>query len=205
MPGHPVPYITQWSAEQVPRLRVVARGQGIGYADERPYDRDTGGVLWTRVPCLPGKGRPEFGMVHALRQLRAMRELLCQVCGQPSDRDANGVLWLLGEDPGDPALRTTGLTTAHPPLCMPCALKSVRVCPHLRERYVALRARTFEPVGVRGALYRPGHPAPTVADVTGVAFGDPRIHWMRAGQLLMRLNEFTITRLEPATLHEPAG
>ncbi|MEV7086851.1 hypothetical protein AB0O07_13275 [Streptomyces sp. NPDC093085] len=206
MPGHPVvPYITQWSAEQAPRLTVVARGQGIGYADERPYDRDTDGVLWTGVPCLPGKGQPEFGKVHALRQLRAIRELLCQVCGRPADRDAHGVLWLLGEAPDDLTPRTTELTTTHPPLCMPCALQSVRACPHLRKRYVALRARTFEPVGVRGALYRPGHPAPTLVDVAGVAFDDPRIHWTRAGQLVVRLREFTLTRLESAALRPPTG
>ncbi|MEW1724269.1 hypothetical protein [Streptomyces sp. NPDC093109] len=195
----PVPYITKWSAEEAPALRVVAKGRGIGYADERPYDRDSNGVLWTRVPALPGKGRPEFGRVHALRQQRAIRELLCQVCGRPADRDSDGVLWLLGEDPGDPGFWTTDLNTTHPPLCMPCAVKSVRSCPHLRERYVPLRARAFELAGVRGAFYRPGYPAPVATEVTEVAFGDPRIHWLRAGQLIMRLREFRITSLESYT------
>ncbi|MFJ2111904.1 hypothetical protein ACIOEX_08320 [Streptomyces sp. NPDC087850] len=191
-----VPYIAKWSAEQPPDLRIVAKGQGIGYADERPYDRDTDGVLWTRVPSLPGKGRPEFGRVHALRQLRAMRELLCQVCGHPAHRSADGVLWLLGEDSGDADFWTTDLTTAHPPLCMPCALTSLRACPHLRERYTALRVRAFAPAGVQGALYRPGHPSPVAVDAAGVAFGDPRIRWVCAGQLIMRLSEFTVVDLE---------
>ncbi|RDG38943.1 hypothetical protein [Streptomyces corynorhini] len=192
-----MPYITRWSAEKTPALHVVATRAGrIGYADERPYDRDSDGVLWTRVPSLPGKGRPEFGSVHALRQQRAMRELLCQVCGRAADRDADGALWLLGEDADDPAFRAADITTTHPPLCLPCALKSVRACPHLRGRYVAVRARRCELAGVRGALYRPGFPAPIAVGVTGVAFGDPRIPWVRAGQLVMRLREFTVTSLE---------
>lgn len=68
----PVPYIAEWSAERAPGPRVVAKSRGIGYADERPYDRDTDGVLWARVRSLPGRGRPQFGKVHALRQRRAM-------------------------------------------------------------------------------------------------------------------------------------
>ncbi|MFF1422004.1 hypothetical protein [Streptomyces sp. NPDC058280] len=144
----PVPYITEWSAERAPRMRVVAKRGGIGYADERPYDRDT-----------------------------------------------DGVLWLLGEDPEDRGSWPADLTTTHPPLCMPCAVSSVRASPHLRERYVALRVRAFGPAGVRGALYRPGYPSPVAVDAAGVAFDDPRIHWIRAGQLIMRLHEFTVVDL----------
>ncbi|MGS2587697.1 hypothetical protein [Streptomyces hebeiensis] len=203
-PG-PVPYIAMWSAEQAPRMRVVMKGGGIGYADERPYDRDTDGVLWTRVPSQPGKGRPEFGKVHALRQRRAMLELLCQVCGRPADRNADGVLWLVSEDPHDMAPLPGDLTTTHPPLCAPCAFRSTHVCPHLRSRYVALRVRTSVPAGVQGALYRPGHPAPTAVMATGVAFGDPLIHWVRAGQLIVRLREFTVVDLKPEAVRAPTG
>ncbi|MFE1959600.1 hypothetical protein [Streptomyces sp. NPDC059479] len=192
----PVPYITAWSAERAPAVRVVAKGRGIGYADERPYDRDTDGVLWTRAPSLPGKGRPQFGRVHVLRQRRAMGELLCQICAGPADRNADGVLWLLGEDPDDRRSWPSDLTTTHPPLCLPCASTSVRVCPHLRKRCVALRVTDFGLAGVQGALYGPGYPAPVLVDAAGVAFGDPRIHWVRAGQLIMRLLEFTVIDLE---------
>ncbi|WP_399086673.1 hypothetical protein ACGH2B_08810 [Streptomyces sp. BBFR2] len=193
----PVPYITRWSAERHPPLRLVEKRGGIGYADEKPYDRDTRGVLWSRTPSIPGKGRPQFGEVHTLRQHRAMAELLCQVCGGPADRNAEGVLWLLGEDPHDRTSWPAELLTTHPPLCRPCAAASLRICPHLRQRCVALRVRSFRPVGVRGALYRPGLAAPLPVGAVGVAYGDPRIRWVRAGQLIMRLDDVNV--VDPAS------
>lgn len=188
-----VPYITKWSAEQGSGMRVIRRRRGIGYADERPRDRDERGVLWTRVPSLPGQGRPEFGRVHARRQRRAMTRLLCQVCGGPAGRDDRGVLWLIGEDPGDLASWPDPLLTLHPPVCAPCAGRSVRICPHLRAGYAVLRVRAFDLAGVRGALYRPGNPDPVAVDAVGVAFDDPLIRWVKAGQLIMRLQDFTVT------------
>ncbi|WP_326612302.1 hypothetical protein OG949_25890 [Streptomyces scopuliridis] len=105
------------------------------------------------------------------------------------------MLWLLGQDPADPGSWPRDLLTAHPPLCRPCAARSVRVCPHLRTRCVALRVRSFGLAGVRGALYAPGNPSPVPVGAVGVAFDDPRIHWVRAGQLIMRLREFTVADL----------
>jgi hypothetical protein len=32
-------------------------------------------------------------------------------------------------------------------------------------------------------------------DAAGVAFDDPRIGWVKAGQLIMRLREFSVTEL----------
>lgn len=90
------PYITSWSAEQDLPYRLVERpGLGIGYTDESFGDRDAHGVLWQRAAVRHGVGRPEFGKVHPLRQRRAMRQLLCQVCAGPADRNYDGVLWLL--------------------------------------------------------------------------------------------------------------
>jgi hypothetical protein len=57
--GGPVPYIAQWSSERTPPHEVVMRRGQIAYADERPYDRDSDGVLWNRTPSTPGRGRPE--------------------------------------------------------------------------------------------------------------------------------------------------
>jgi hypothetical protein len=190
-----VPYITRWTDEQSPQVCVVERSGGIGYADELPWDRDEIGVLWTRVRWRPGRGRPQFGQVHATRQRRAMTRLLCQVCGQPADRDADGLLWLVGEDPGDPGSWPVPLLTAHPPVCAECAVQAVQACPHLRARYAALRVREFEVAGVRGALYQPGWSGPAVVGVAGVAFDDPRIGWVKAGQLIVRLREFSVTTL----------
>ncbi|RAJ66539.1 hypothetical protein K378_02709 [Streptomyces sp. Amel2xB2] len=65
---HLVPYITQWSRERAPKSEMVIRRGRLAFADEHPYDRDSNGVLWSRAPSQPGKGKPEFGKVHALRQ-----------------------------------------------------------------------------------------------------------------------------------------
>ncbi|MFD9812934.1 hypothetical protein [Streptomyces sp. NPDC059080] len=59
---------------------------------------------------------------------------------------------------------------------------------------MALRVRAFRPVGVRGALYRPGLPAPIPVGAVGVAYDDPAIRWVRAGQLIMRLDGVDIVR-----------
>ncbi|MFE3741594.1 hypothetical protein [Streptomyces sp. NPDC059134] len=67
---------------------------------------------------------------------------------------------------------------------------------------MTLRVRSFGPMGVRGSLYRPGYPFPVLVDAAGVAFDDPRIHWVRAGQLVMRLREFTVVDLEALRAEE---
>jgi hypothetical protein len=194
-----VPYITLWSTERTAKARVVHRHGGIAYVQERPGDRDRHGVLWTRVTSRPGEGRPEFGKVHARRQRRAMRLLLCQVCGGPADRNADGVLWLVGEDQGQRASWPDPLLTAHPPVCVRCAVRSVGVCPHLRRQQVALRVHDFDVVGVRGTLYRPALPDPVKVAAVGVALDDPRIRWMRAGQILVNLRVFSLTSLDALT------
>jgi hypothetical protein len=202
--GEGVPYITRWSGEKDATMPVVLRrkGPGIAYADERAYDRDRHGVLWTRTPSQPGKGRPEFGKVHALRQRLAMGGLRCQICRMPADRSADGVLWLLDADPDDPGLWSGDERTAHPPVCMPCAVRSTSACPHLRRACTVVRVSAFALSGVRGALYRPGRRAPEPVDVAFLRFGDPLMSWMRAGQLVMHLREFTVIDL-PAEATSP--
>ena len=86
-----VPYIASWSGERCTRAPLIAKGTGIAYERERPGDRDARGVLWMRYTRVPGVGTPQFTKVHPYRQRRAMRHLLCQVCGGPADRDA----WLV--------------------------------------------------------------------------------------------------------------
>jgi hypothetical protein len=91
-----VPYVTSWTTEtDMPFEVVYRRGGGIACADEIVADRDELGILWTRTYSRQRDGRPEFGKVHSLRQRRAMRRLLCQVCGEPADQSDDGVLWLL--------------------------------------------------------------------------------------------------------------
>ncbi|MGW6743072.1 hypothetical protein ACWGDX_20490 [Streptomyces sp. NPDC055025] len=191
-----MPYIACWSSEHRPPGVVLVRDGGIAYADEGPYERDDMGVLWKRVGISPGKGQPEFGNVHFLRQRQAMRKLLCQVCGGPSDRTPEGTLWLVGEDADYPELHKPGYVTTHPPLCVPCAVTSVGACPHLRERHVALRVRSFVVAGVHGALYQPGGSFPVAYDAGGVAFESRRLNWVLASQLIMEFLEYTIADLK---------
>ncbi|WUH92254.1 hypothetical protein OG900_20495 [Streptomyces sp. NBC_00433] len=196
-----VPYITRWSGETNSPMPMTyrRRGTGIAYTDERSFDRDEHGVLWARTPSQPGRGRPQYGSVHLLRQRLAMSGLRCQICGGPADRSADGVLWLLDADPDDPTLWNGQERTAHPPVCMPCAVRSTSACPHLRRSFTVLRVRAFSPYGVHGALYRPTTGPPRAVNAVSLPFGDPRMPWMRAGQLITRLTEFTVVDLESGT------
>ena len=192
-PGFPVPFITRWSSERAFPVRVVERYGRLAYTDERSIDRDSAGVLWRRVPSTPGKGKPLFGAVHAIRQRAAMAGLRCQVCGGPADRNEHGILWLIGEDRDAPGSWPQGLETAHPPICRPCVALSLRGCPHLRRKHVALRVRRCTPAGIYGAFYRPGFPYPVLTGANGVPYHTPAAHWIIASQLVMRLDHFTRT------------
>ena len=136
-----VPFIAAWSGEP-PITRTVVYGSrwGIAYADETPEDRDQHGVLWNARALRQGTGRAIYGDVHPGRQRVAMDHLLCQVCGRAADRDDRGLLWLLEDTHGDWARWPEGLMTTHPPLCLPCAGKSVQMCPHLIDSSVARQA-----------------------------------------------------------------
>lgn len=193
-----VPFIASWSAETATQPEVTVRRGRLAYLNERPWDRDENGILWRRVPSMPGRGRPQYGKVHFLRQRQAMAGLLCQVCGRSAHEDAgdDGLLWLLNEDPDDRRNWPADLVTGHPPVCLPCARQSVQACPHLRKQYTAVRVRRFAPSGVQGVLHRPSYPDPVPYDVGGLDFGDRRMPWMQAAQLMMRLEDFTVVDLE---------
>jgi hypothetical protein len=197
-----VPYITAWSEERTRQVLVVGRGSGIGYADETLIDRDDRDVLWTRTPSRPGHGRPEFRTVHPLRQRRAMRRLLCQVCARPADRDEQGVLWLLRDDREDWQGWPEGIANTYPPVCLSCARMSIRLCPALRQSRIAVRARRFPLAGVYGLRYRPARPVPVAVEDIVVGFDNPAIRWVRAAQLFRTLHECTIV---PLDLGNPEG
>jgi hypothetical protein len=192
-----VPYITAWSEEQaLPTTIVEVPNRGIVYVDEAFGDRDQHGVLWPRMPSRPGHGRPEFGRVHSLRQRRAMRQLLCQVCGTPADHNDQGVLWLLLDHHGDWPNWPEHMACTHPPVCARCARIAARACPALRKAPLAVRVRHCPIVGVLGAEYPPGQPLPTVARQAIVAFDNPAIRWTQAEQLIRQLNDCTIVDLD---------
>ncbi|OLF17413.1 hypothetical protein BU204_11600 [Actinophytocola xanthii] len=192
-----VPYVTQWTAEQDGGYELVERESiGLAYADENIMDRDEHGVLWRRTPSRPGHGRPIFGMVHSLRQRRAMRRLLCQVCGEPASWTEDGVLWLLRDFRDDWPNWPENLAATEPPVCTPCAHKAVRLCPALRKGAAVIRVGRCPIVGVYGALYRvEGRRIITHGDES-IAYDDPSIRWMRATKLVRELHDCTLVTLD---------
>jgi hypothetical protein len=186
-----VPYITTWSEERPLPATVIEHPSGIRYADETLADRDRNGVLWQRIPSRPGQGRPEFGKVHSLRQRRAMRRLLCGVCGGPADRSDGGVLWLIRDYRDDWPNWPEGMAATEPPVCLPCARISARVCPALRKGHVPFRVRRSIVSAVWGIRYQAGQGI----DDAIVAFDDPAIRWVRAAQLVRELRGCTMVSL----------
>jgi hypothetical protein len=191
-PHGPVPYVARWTAEVDLAAPLIETANGIAYADELSTDRDANGLLWTRVAARPGVGEPIYRELHPLRQRRAMRRLLCQVCAGPADQTDQGVLWLIHDDRGQWPGWPEGAQNTQPPLCLRCARISVKACPWLRDSYVAVRARSFIN-GASGALHRTGglNTRPVPADVTSVSHEDPRIRWLQADQLIRELYDCT--------------
>jgi len=187
-----VPYVTAWSEETDPPCVVIKRPGGIGYADESLADRDRHGVLWLRTLFRPGKGRPEFGRVHPMRQRRAMRRLLCQICGHPADRTKDGVLWLLRDFRDDWPSWPDGMGVTEPPICLSCVRLSMRLCPALRKGAALVSARSYRVAGVEGLLYgRDGRQLRAT-----VVFEDPDIHWVRAACLVRELQNCVVLSLD---------
>ncbi|WP_460404121.1 hypothetical protein [Actinophytocola sediminis] len=176
---------------------MEVRGIGIAYTDETLMDRDTRGVLWYRAPNRPGRGRPRFGVVHPLRQRRAMLRLLCQVCARPADRNEDGVLWLLKDHRTDWSGWPNNMTVTEPPVCAPCVGVASKLCPALRRGAVTIRARTYPIHGVNAQLYKTSPTGPAHARQDIVGYDDPTIRWARATDLVRRLDDCTI--LDPDT------
>lgn len=197
-----VPYITAWSAEEsiMPELVKHPR-QAIGYADETLFDRDEHGVLWGRMTLAYGKGKPLWRRVHYHRQRRAMRRLLCQVCGRPAHRNEQGVLWLLGDDRKAWPKWPEGMGATHPPVCLACAEVATRLCPYLQEGFVAVRVGDSEVSGVYGERYATRPPFPIVDEDAIVRFDEPQVRWVIAAQLVRELFDCTIVDLSEELRH----
>lgn len=194
--GAVIPYIGSWTGERLGDATVKRRPEGgIGYTDELLTDRDDRDVLWTRATTAIGVGRPLFTKLHPLRQRRAMRRLLCQVCARPATRSCKGTLWLIpnkefSTEPGFPE----GHATTTPPICLEHVQDSLRLCPGLRVPFVALWARsrvcgvtgvTFRAVGLRGIAFDDEYP-----DL--VEFDAPAIRWTQATSLARELTDVTV-------------
>ncbi len=127
-----------------------------------------------------------------------MGGLKCQVCGKSAAKEAtvDGVLFLLSRDEYEYDPWPAPIHTTHPPLCVSCARTSVTVCPHLRDHYVAVRARTHRLYGVNGITYLPGRQEPMMSGTATVPFDSSRIRWVEATQLVMRLDAYKLVDLE---------
>ncbi len=191
-----VPYLAPGKREKVivPRLAVRRGPMGpfLGYVDETGYDRDSLGALWVRQAILPEarRGPRLLREVHALRQRRATLDMLCQVCGKPTlDGSSDRRLFLL-RDAGHPILE--GERTTSPPVCVPCALISVRACPHLRRGAVAAWVEYAPAWGVAGVLYGPDTLQPVPGEeMVEVPYGDRRIMWVLAARRVLELQDVT--------------
>jgi hypothetical protein len=148
-------------------------------------------VLWNRTTLRPREGSPDFGRVHPLRQRRAMRRLLCQVCAGPADKSDDGVLWLLQDHRADWADWPEAMVVTEPPVCLPCVRTSIRLCPALRKGPAVVRVRHYPIYGVQGVLYKSGVLCPTAAAEVIAPFDDPAITWIRAAHLVRELHGCT--------------
>ena len=192
------PYIASWTEEEFPPTAIIERpGRGIGYADETIHDRDRNGVLWLRALSRPRQGQPLFAKVHPLRQRRAMRRLLCNVCASPADRSEDGVLWLLKDHRTDWPGWPQQMAVTEPPVCLPCVRRSVRLCPALRrEGAVAVRVRHAPITGGYGTLYRCEGGLAVATEETVVSYDSPRVRWMRAAKLVREIGDCTIVEID---------
>ena len=195
-----VPYIATWSAEQTLPARVVHHSLiGIAYAGEMPGDRDENGILWRRVTSHQGQGQPLFGKVHSARQRRAMLEMRCQVCGEPADRTDEGTLWILQDRRADWPRWPENLQAVEPPICLPCARLSRKLCPALRKGAVTVRVGHAPVSGVYGVRYQQGDPFPEAVEDTIVSFTAADARWIVAGQLVRQLFKCAVVDLDAIT------
>lgn len=111
-----VPWNAAWSGEDLYGIRPC---------------RWAGGELAVWQRHSPGEGKPLFAKPHVVRQRRSIAELRCTVCGErtpPGDR-----WWFRLGAPQDGLFMTTEAPVHHA-----CALRALRLCPHLRGREDAL-------------------------------------------------------------------
>ncbi|WP_049575975.1 hypothetical protein [Streptomyces sp. SBT349] len=179
-------------------LTIRPDGTGLAYREETPRDRDRHGVLWARLIEAPGEGRPNYRALHSYRQRHVMFHRLCQVCGGPASRTAEG--WLFLVQPPPPAERlanwSEGALSTKPPVCEPCATLALRYCPHLKDP-VFVRSRKPRVWGAFGGFFTPADggrrlvPAP---DDGYLPYGHPSANWFLASQLVIELTRCTLTR-----------
>jgi len=201
-----VPFVVQREGEEAApdNLLLTTLGPGryrLRYADEDPRDRDLRGVLWAR--CSFGKvddlgvpvGRPQWRMMHPLRQRGTMQALRCQVCTDPA-RTPLGYIFLAGPDTVDPA--DPVILTNQPPVCARHARPAADLCPHLTHRPMVLLAQSAPLYGVNGVGYGYGEQGVQVVHQPEgpIPYGHALLFTVLASQLVRRLSSFRLVDLD---------
>ncbi|MFJ4752154.1 hypothetical protein [Streptomyces albogriseolus] len=192
-----IPFVIQREGEEAApdNLRLTPLGSGryrLSYADEDPRDRDLRGVLWARCGLGPvddqGRptGRPQWRMMHPLRQRGCMQMLRCQVCAGPV-RTSRGRIFLAGPDTVNPSDEL--VLTNQPPVCPKHARTAAELCPHLTAEPMVFLARSAPLYGVIGVGYgvRDGNVQVVERPTGPIPYGHPLMPTVLASQMVRRL------------------
>ncbi|MFE0574408.1 hypothetical protein [Streptomyces albogriseolus] len=200
-----IPFVIQREGEEAApdNLRLTPLGGGryrLRYADEDPRDRDLRGVLWARCGLGPvddqGRptGRPQWRMMHPLRQRGCMQMLRCQVCAGPV-RTSRGWIFLAGPDTVNPSDEL--VLTNQPPVCPKHARTAAELCPHLTAEPMVFLARSAPLYGVNGVGYgvREGNVQVVERPAGPIPYGHPLMPTVLASQMVRRLGVFRLLTL----------
>ena len=200
-----VPFVIQREGEEAApdNLRLTPLGGGryrLGYADEDPRDRDLRGVLWARCSFGPvddreqPTGRPQWRLMHPLRQRGCMQTMRCQVCAGPA-RTPLGWIFLVGPDTVDPSAEP--ILTNQPPVCPEHARTAAELCPHLTSEPMVFLARSAPLYGVNGVGYgiRDGNVQVVERPAGPLPYGHPLLPTVLASQMVRRLGVFRLLTL----------
>ncbi|GGV45426.1 hypothetical protein GCM10010293_53440 [Streptomyces griseoflavus] len=200
-----VPFVIQREGEEAApdNLLLTTIGPGryrLRYADEDPRDRDLRGVLWAR--CSFGAvddlgrptGRPQWRMMHPLRQRGTMQALRCQVCAERA-RTPLGFIFLAGPntvDPDDPTVLTN-----QPPVCPKHVRTAAEQCPHLTPDPMVFLAQSAPMYGVNGVGYGYGNQGLQVVQRPAgpIPYGHELLPTVLASQMVRRLSAFRLVGL----------
>lgn len=211
--GLPVPYVALWDTEHQGIGKAVQnywderRGAENGRVsvdttpikgryfmvlpDPYPFTTWADGVRWLQPKDLRGRGRADFGEVHATRQRACMTKRLCQVCGGRMGEGA--ITWVTSH----PVVEGKYELTSDAPVCDECYEVAITLCPHLRKkwRYV-YRVRRFEQWGARFKLKELSGGAAMDHEVQlayeEVRNDEPLRATTMAGQAIVRFDDFEL-------------
>ncbi|MGW0538042.1 hypothetical protein [Streptomyces sp. NPDC003032] len=194
----PLPLRTAFHLSGTPRL---------GYWDEQPEDRDTHGVLWTRVSQSLGPdgwpvGAPQGSMIHPMRRRDAMLNLRCPMCRKAA-RTAEGLVFPVSKKHGVRDASSAVIHTDQPPVCRQHAYVAARSNLELAEHgYVFVLAQGARMYGVIGTPYfeaADGSFQALEGFSTPIPYGHPELRWVVASRLVRTLLSVSVIDLAEVT------